>query len=116
MSSANTDVGPNERLLDVLEPTEGGPASEEEVEAFWQTIERGPTAEDYGDDPDDHDPLTWDTVPLIKDEGRLRKLARYFDGIDPEEDPEVIRDRLRTVDVEDYTRALILVNELEREG
>lgn len=107
-------VQPSDRLKAVVDQ-EYGAGVDEEIDAFWSAIESAPTPEDYGAEPR-VEPLTWDDLGVTTDEDELRRLAEFFDGVDPGEDPEVIRERLGTVDVEVYVNAVILVRELNREG
>lgn len=57
--------------------------------------------------------LSWDTASVPSDPDRAAKIATYFDGVDPHEPTELIRAKLRLLDVEIYANAsLAATNEM----
>lgn len=113
-------VEPSDKYEEVIvgEPVSDEPPATEEdyleeanyheaTEAYLQTIEGAPTAEDVGTDPDDLDTLSWDLLSVSSDPELVARMATYFDGMDSDEPPEQLRAKLRLLDVETYATVQI---------
>lgn len=56
---------------------------------------------------DDLPALSWDMISVSSDPDLCSQMATYFDGIEPGEPTDLIRAKLRLVDVEVYANAQI---------
>lgn len=73
------------------------------AEAYEETIANAPSP------PDDHEyePLTWGVLSVSSDPDLVAKMATYFKGMQPDEPVELLRAKLRLLDVNVYANAQI---------
>lgn len=79
----------------------------ESADSYLETIDNTPNPEDFGCDPDDYPELTWDMISPPNDPDLLTRMATYFEGIATTDDSDLIRAKLRLLDVEQMANAQI---------
>jgi hypothetical protein len=118
MHGITIELEPNEKYYRVVDPvrTPDNDATDYEdwdeetqaaADAYVEKMSTAPTAEDFDDDPDEYDPLTWDDISPSSDPDLLAKIATYFDGMGADEPTDRLRAKCRLLDVEVYVDAQI---------
>lgn len=79
----------------------------EATEAYLETINNTPDPEDFGHEPDDLDPVSWDDISPSQDPDLVAKIATYFDGMTSDESTGRLRAKCRLLDVKVYINAQI---------
>ena len=112
-------VEPNEKYRHVINGEVDGRVPDTEAEyreqapapdaadAYLETMANAPTAEDIEADHEDIPRLSWSMIDVPSDPDLLSKLATYFDGIDADDPADLIRAKLRLVDVDVYAPAQV---------
>lgn len=106
-------IEPNEKYQRVIGlPTYDGDDWEEwneeeqqAADAYRETIDQAPTADDV--DIDEDKTLSWNHFSVSSDPDLVSKMATYFDGVEPDEPTDLIRAKLRLLDCDVYAQAQI---------
>ncbi|SEO70525.1 hypothetical protein SAMN05216388_101754 [Halorientalis persicus] len=61
--------------------------------------------EDYGKDPEEIPTVSWDDISPSSDADLVAKMATYFTGMSPDEPTDLLRAKLRLLDVDTYIDA-----------
>ena len=118
-------IGPNDKYREVicgeLPDDEPVPETEEEyqeradhaaaAERFQTVMDESPTADEFGMDRDEMETLSWDMISPASGPDLAAKIATYFDGVDSDEPTDLIRAKLRLLDVDIYVDAQIAARE-----
>jgi len=120
MHETTVTIEPSEKYRHVVGPrVHDEPAMDDVPETEEEYREQHPApdaAEAYEETianalspPDDfeYEPLRWDMISVSSDPDLVSKMATYFDGMSPEESVELLRAKLRLLDVEVYANAQI---------
>ncbi|MFW5918243.1 MAG: hypothetical protein ACOCR0_02055 [Haloferacaceae archaeon] len=67
--------------------------------------EASEAAEEYVDDPEGLPTVSWHDLSVSSDADLVAKMATYFDGVSPDEPTDLIRAKLRLLDVDVYIDA-----------
>ena len=122
-------IGPNDKYREVicgeLPGDEPIPETEAEyqrrsdhaeaAEGFQTLVDESPTADDLDMDREEMETLSWDILSVASDPDLAAKIATYFDGVDSDEPTELIRAKLRLLDVDIYVDAQVAAREELRE-
>jgi len=124
LSATTVTIEPNDKYREVIrgEIPEDEPFPETEAEhqerehteaaeAYQTLIAEAPTADEIGMDREEMETLSWDMLSVASDPDLAAKIATYFDGVDPDEPTDLIRAKLRLLDVEIYTDAQLAARE-----
>ena len=74
-------------------------------------MDESPTADEIDMDRDEMETLSWDMISPASDPDLAAKIATYFDGVDADEPTELIRAKLRLLDVGIYVNAQVAARE-----
>lgn len=83
----------------------------EAAEDYRTLIDEAPTADEVGIDRDAMKTLSWDMISPASDPDLAAKIATYFDGVDSDEPTDLIRAKLRLLDVDIYVHAQVAARE-----
>lgn len=117
-------IGPNDKYREVIwgelpddEPVPETEAEfqerehDEATENFQTLVDESPTADDLDMDREEMETLSWDMLSVASDPDFAAKIATYFDGVDPDEPTDLIRAKLRLLDVDIYVDAQVAARE-----
>ncbi|ACM56350.1 hypothetical protein [Halorubrum lacusprofundi] len=117
-------IGPNDKYREVIcaELPDDEPAPETEAEYqdrehseaaenYQELIAEAPTPDDIDMDLEEMETLSWDILSVASDPDLAAKVATYFDGVDADEPTELIRAKLRLLDVDIYVDAQVAARE-----
>lgn len=116
-------IAPNDKYREVIwgEVTDDEPGSETESESqereyaeaaeAFQALVEAPTTDEFDMSREDMKSLSWDLLTVSCDSDLVATMATYFDGVDPDEPTDLIRAKLRLLDVDIYTDAQIAARE-----
>jgi len=79
--------------------------------AYIETVEQAPTAEDLDMDPNDMSVLQWSDISVSSDPDLVKRMATYLDGLKPEEPTAELRAKLRLLDVDTYATIQLAARE-----
>jgi hypothetical protein len=121
-------IEPNDKYREViwgeLPDDEPSPETEEEyrerehadtADAFQELIDSAPSPEEIDMDHEEMETLSWDMLSVASDPDLAAKIATYFAGVDSDEPTELIRAKLRLLDVDIYVQAQVAAREELRE-
>lgn len=83
----------------------------EAAERFATLTAEAPTPDEIDMDPDEMETLSWDMLSVASDPDLAAKIATYFDGVDPDDPTDLIRAKLRLLDIDIYVNAQIAARE-----
>ena len=117
-------IEPNDKYREVIlgELPDDEPLPETEAEyrerehadaanAYQELIAEAPTPDEIDMNRDEMKTLSWEMISPASDPDLAAKIATYFDGVDADEPTDLIRAKLRLVDVDIYVDAQIAARE-----
>ena len=81
------------------------------ADAYQELIAEAPTPDEIDMNRDEMKTLSWEMISPASDPDLAAKIATYFDGVDADEPTDLIRAKLRLVDVDIYVDAQIAARE-----
>lgn len=96
----------SDRMDELREETQAEADALRDYEEEMEEVSRRP-------DPGDAPTVSWDDLGVTSKPAELRGICRYLSGVEPDEEDEEIRRKVRTGEVEWYLNALLVVRGVE---